>query len=209
MVDAFVINIDSRIDRMNEFNNMIDKLQPVFLKNLTRFSAIVNKDNPRKGCRDSHKEILKIAKERKLDKVLIFEDDAILRKNINERWNIIMDEIPNDWEILVLGCHFGNYLNWHMTNDYWCYISKYFCGTHAIIINSIAYDKIITYIENLRGIHDIDIDVYSRICKKHIYLSVPFISEISGSKSSICDNGSDDNEHLLWCEKAMMIHMDI
>lgn len=71
----YVINLDSRVDRMESIRSQFNKIGLEF----TRFSAI-KETNGVNGCRLSHLAILKDAKEQGYKKILICEDDLALRK---------------------------------------------------------------------------------------------------------------------------------
>lgn len=69
----FLINLDKRKDRLDEFMIQYNRLG-LDLSKLERFPAILRED-PCVGCTLSHLEIIKIAKHRGYKNIIIFEDD--------------------------------------------------------------------------------------------------------------------------------------
>lgn len=67
----FYINLDSRTDRREEFENQMKE----YGFECERFSAICEPHNGALGCTKSHLAVLRLAKERNYRRVLIFEDD--------------------------------------------------------------------------------------------------------------------------------------
>lgn len=93
----FVINLDKRTDRMEEFLNEFKKIN-IDISNLERFSAIYKPENPCVGCTLSHLEVIKIAKERSYKNIIVFEDDfeflvsgEIFHKNIENFFSLNID----------------------------------------------------------------------------------------------------------------------
>ena len=54
------------------------------------------------GCRASHLEVVKIAKERSYNKILIFEDDIQILENPSQLLSI-NENILNDWDFFYFG----------------------------------------------------------------------------------------------------------
>lgn len=109
---AYVLNLDSDVDRMSRVSSRLGKLNIDF----ERFAALIppigmlSKDRRiRPGhyaCALSHRAILQQAWERLEERVLIFEDDAIARDDTNDWMRRIvrqLKEIP--WDIFYLGLH--------------------------------------------------------------------------------------------------------
>lgn len=126
---VFVINLDKRKDRLENCKKELDKLNISF----TRFSGIIvdmdqiksdpiwsnsyqgiNHKKSKKfkrylqgslGCKISHYSIIKLAKDRNLPYVIIFEDDLILLDSAKSILNDLKKfKIKNeDWDIIYLG----------------------------------------------------------------------------------------------------------
>ncbi len=109
-VEAYLINLDSRPDRLEIFNKQ--KI-PDFIRTVTRVQAIQH-DIPELGCLQSHKKCLELAQQNNLDKVLILEDDVLFTNTSLEYYNkvmTLMDSIDS-WEILLLSASYGDYMFW-------------------------------------------------------------------------------------------------
>lgn len=71
---VFFINLDKRVDRLEEFLGEFKKMNIPDNK-LERFPAIYEPSFTCWGCTKSHLNVLKIARERQYKNILIFEDD--------------------------------------------------------------------------------------------------------------------------------------
>ena len=69
--EIYCINLERRTDRWNQCKSEFDKIG--IADRVIKFDAFDNKENPKKGCYDSHLSVIKLAYERKLKNVLIFE----------------------------------------------------------------------------------------------------------------------------------------
>lgn len=97
---AFYINLDSRADRRAQFEAECAKMDI----QVERFSAIVHPKGRALGCTASHLQVLKIARDRNLPNVTVFEDDfefLIPR----ERFVKVLAELPDDFDVVMLGYH--------------------------------------------------------------------------------------------------------
>jgi hypothetical protein len=164
--DAYYINLEHRKDKRDIIENHFKDLG--ILKYVKRKSALSPPDlgykildngkydpmSYTRSCLHTHVDIIKEAKFRKLSNVLIFEDDAkfyteggynpihVVENSINQ-----LKHIPN-WEIFYLGADPGktqtefNLINFNLIKVVEA------IGTHAVLINSIIFDKIINDYEN-------------------------------------------------------------
>jgi len=157
---SFYINLDSREDRREQFEEECKKMNI----NVERFSAIKN-SNGAIGCSESHIAVLKRARDLKLDSVIIFEDDfqfLVSRKELDE----IVSNLPNNYDIVMLSYAIKQYQPF---NDMFGKVieSQTFSG---YIVHSRFYDTIIsnweTSLELLKLLPDdygiYAIDMYSK-----------------------------------------------
>lgn len=93
---SFYINLDSRIDRKEQFEEECKKMN----LEVERFSAIKN-DIGAIGCSESHMAILKKARDLKLDHVIIFEDDFQFLIS-TEEYNNILSNLPLNYDVVML-----------------------------------------------------------------------------------------------------------
>ena len=94
------INLDRRRDRWEQAKNQFDHAG---ITNYQRFSAIES-ENGWEGCRDSHLAIIREARDREFDRVLIFEDDFQFVRGFRRRFDTALTEIQSvAWDMLYLG----------------------------------------------------------------------------------------------------------
>ena len=96
----FVISIKNSKKRQNQIEEI--------LKNIPFEWYYVEKDNenPKRGCYNSHAGVLKLAKQRNYNKILILEDDIKLNdtwENIIKNTNIFLNSPPKDWKFFMVG----------------------------------------------------------------------------------------------------------
>jgi GR25 family glycosyltransferase involved in LPS biosynthesis len=128
-IKTYVINLDSRPDRLNQVWNICKKNG---ITNFERFPGIVPTDdvirnskliNPRKilkknvieylrgslGCKMSHLEVLKKAQKCSEDLILIIEDDVVFDDNFSIYLNLSLNYLKDkDWDILFLSSNLKN-----------------------------------------------------------------------------------------------------
>lgn len=59
-----------------------------------------------KGCALSHHKAWELMVERGYSRILVLEDDAVIPANFDEKVRHIMGRLPNDYEIVYLGCRY-------------------------------------------------------------------------------------------------------
>lgn len=92
-----VINLDKRTDRLEKISKQLDELGITF----ERFSAIDGTGkNPIIAGRDSHIEVWK---QNLGKKVLILEDDAYFVEGFQERFDEVIQTLPENWDVFYLG----------------------------------------------------------------------------------------------------------
>ena len=92
-----VINLDKRIDRLEKISKQLDELGITF----ERFSAIDGTGkNPMLAGKDSHVEVWK---QNLGKKVLILEDDAYFVEGFQERFDEVIQTLPEEWDVFYLG----------------------------------------------------------------------------------------------------------
>lgn len=101
-----VINLDSRTDRMETFDEQAKKYGIKY----ERFSAVVA--NPPKlpptwACKESHIQVIKQAVKDKVKRLFVFEDDALFVKDFNTKFSELYQELPEKWDMFYLGA-------WHL-----------------------------------------------------------------------------------------------
>ena len=91
------------------------------------------------GCYLSHTKLWEKLSNSEQDFYLIFEDDSRLPINFNEKFQVILKNLPNDWDIVLLG-----YIKLMKSKNYSEIFDKMgsFFGLHAYMINKKSYNKI-------------------------------------------------------------------
>lgn len=170
MIDKiFYINLDRRTDRNQHILDMFNEcnISPDMYE---RFSAI-EEVNGAMGCTKSHINILKIAKERNYNYILIVEDDLIINDKtnfINNVNKIFEDNI--DFDVVQIS---GNVLR--CSGSEYKYLSKLIDSqtTSGYIVNCKYIDKLIqNYTESLNSMilegkkHENCLDIHWKILQK-------------------------------------------
>ena len=121
--EIYCINLDERLDRWEHSCKQFEILE--VSERVKRFSAIKPSHDERwnrsvpwgkgkyayplkgaVGCAESHKIIIKIAKEKNLKNVMVFEDDFVVHQNWKENLQKSIDELKNhNWNNFYLGYH--------------------------------------------------------------------------------------------------------
>jgi GR25 family glycosyltransferase involved in LPS biosynthesis len=152
--NIYVLNLNRRADRFEKIKNKLDLLNIKF----ERFSAIDGDDisddeydfskfiqgrgmlenKYALACLRSHIEIIKDAKSKGYERILIFEDDVLISKDIN----IHLQKLRKikDWKLLYLG---STQYNWDVEFIEDFFLSKRSLGTFAYGIDYSIYDEIL------------------------------------------------------------------
>lgn len=107
----FVINCAHRADRLAHFTLMAARAG---LTTVQRFEGLtgLSDDSGRvsgnMGCTASHRALLDLQIENGWPRMFVFEDDAdIIYSDFAERWDRFARELPASWDMLYLGCGWG------------------------------------------------------------------------------------------------------
>jgi len=141
-MDAYVINLDKRSDRWEQFQrdwNSITDIKPI------RFSAIQHR-NGGVGCTRSHLALVQYAKDNNMPCILVLEDDAVPTEQFKTLWKKCikyLDEHPG-WEVFNGGANvvYKRYIK-RLTNTF--YKTDTALGTHFIIYHQSCYDKVLSW----------------------------------------------------------------
>ena len=99
---VIVINLARRSDRLANITKQLD----VHGIKFERFEAIDGQElgiSSVEACAISHRAV--IEKYKDCQNLFIFEDDAELSLDFNQKWNIFIDNLPDDWQMIYLGCN--------------------------------------------------------------------------------------------------------
>ena len=161
---VIVINLDRRTDRMEKLVPQLEKLDIQY----KRFSAVDAKkldiDPVVAGLR-SHLQVMKqIAGQ----KVLILEDDALFVEDFNEKFEKVMQTLPEDWDIFYLGALVPKDVGLiRMVNRHWG-IQVLTTGTQAYCINPSRLEYFISKLEDYNYYIDIGLRDFAKGLKAYI-----------------------------------------
>ena len=159
-----VINLDRRTDRMEKLDPQLKELEIQY----KRFSAVDAKkldiDPVVAGLR-SHLQVMKqIAGQR----VLILEDDAQFVEDFNEKFEKVMQTLPEDWDIFYLGALVPKDVGLiRMVNRHWG-IQVLTTGTQAYCINPSRLEYFISKLEDYNYYIDIGLRDFAKGLKAYI-----------------------------------------
>jgi GR25 family glycosyltransferase involved in LPS biosynthesis len=109
--EIYFINLERRRDRLLHIEKELSKYD---IK-ATRFEAIdayqlgltgKKSEIGAIGALRSHKGVIKKALKKKQNRICVLEDDIIICEDFKERFEIYSQNVPSDWDIMYLGCHF-------------------------------------------------------------------------------------------------------
>lgn len=105
MFSTYVISLKNSKERQKRFS---ERFSPE-VKDFNWFYATRNNENPIKGCFDSHNQVLKNAKEKGEEYILVFEDDAVFiddfdwKKTVKTVENFLGNFKNKEWKYFSLG----------------------------------------------------------------------------------------------------------
>lgn len=184
--EIYCINLDERTDRWEHAQKEFEKAG--ILDKVKRFSAIRDVDG-RVGVIKSNLAIIKIAKEKKLKNVLVFEDDVqfivdnpqeVLQKSIDQAQGI-------KWHLFYLGANTHQKLIKFKPN---LIALKNAFAVHSMAYSDLMFDPFIRKYDNIKKINNFTdiLDVYlaQQIQEKTICLMVnPMMTTQMNSFSDI------------------------
>ena len=192
--NIYVLNLDRHKERFEKVKNKLDNLGIKF----QRFSAIdgnnldtskIKFGSSNKGllenkyayaCLKSHIEIIKDAKKNKYKRILVFEDDVLISKDIHVHFQKLRK--IKDWKLLYLG---ATQYNWNLkfTEDFY-YANRTF-GCFAYGIDQTIYDLILRKNDNTLSVDSVLHKKIQPMYKSKSYVFYPNICRAGVSTSSI------------------------
>jgi glycosyl transferase family 25 len=115
------------------------------------FSNNITLTKPQLGCAISHIKIWEDAIRNNYKNIIVFEDDAIIPPDFKEQINIVFSQLPEDWDMLILGINRG-------------YCKKYNLGDKLLIFEkgrtfSIKHNKgnwgLFAYVLNIKFVKEL------------------------------------------------------
>lgn len=107
------------------------------------------------GCTIGHYVSISTAKDMKLPYIAIFEDDSIYKSDIHEKLKTMFSMLPSDFDTFVFGYDVKTMLRSYQPNPIsyndliYRGVGFKHCGSTAYIINSKAYDKVLSILDDM------------------------------------------------------------
>jgi len=161
---VIVINLDRRTDRLEKIDSQLKELGIHY----ERFSAVDGKKldiDPVTAGTMSHLQVMKqVANQR----VLILEDDAQFVNNFNEKFEKVIQTLPEDWDIFYLGALLPKDVGLiRMVNRHWG-LQVLTTGSQAYCINPSKLDYFISKLEEYKYYIDIGLRDFAKGLKPYI-----------------------------------------
>lgn len=156
-IKKYVINLPSRTDRIEKFDIEFKKLDWMY-----EISEGVIDKVSRIGIKRAHQNVIRKAKDLNLDYVMVCEDDLMFTCDNKEYLYNAFNNIPEDFDILLLGIYSTNGLTKY--NEFWQH-TDVFSALTCYIMNSKVYDKFLNFSDDRNHIdramvHDLKFKCY-------------------------------------------------
>lgn len=183
--NVYCINLDHRKDRWEECNLHFNKHN---IK-VERFSAINGKEVTPEGVGKllpgevgvirSNYEVVKDAKEKGYQQIVIFEDDVEMDDNFKEKFFSFYSAVPEDWSFIYMG---GNHVGGLIPiNDKICKMNHSY-AIHAICIKNNIFDHILELLKKEK----VQVDVtYAQL--QSVFPSYVFRPHLAWQKDGFSD----------------------
>lgn len=131
-------------------------------KKKNKFNSFLIRNEGTLGILKSMRRLLEDAKKNNFKKILVLQDDVIFDKKFIFKFDNIIKNIPEKWDILNLGSLQWNNNNIQYSNGYYKSISTTY-GAHAQGIKSTMYNILLEKINKLNSSYDtfISSDIYT------------------------------------------------
>lgn len=190
-IKAFVINLDRRVDRMQELSVPFE-FERFPATDGTQFTDIPKlRMRGHIGCWDSHRRLLTKIRDEHLPMALVFEDDVELCDAFVNRLVTVMAELPPDWDLLYVG-------GWNVGEPVKQYsehlnVAERVLTTHAYIIRNKFVNVLLDVVENNKN--KIDVVFSLALERGKCYIAHPVLAWQREGYSDIT-NSVNTNEHL-------------
>jgi len=111
--------------------------------------------------------IIKEAREKGYENVLILEDDVEFEENVNEIFKERIKGVPNDWDLLYLGGN-HNRQKIDLVSPYVRRINDTY-ATHAYAIRNTVYDLVLEYLEGEQQEGDVILAEVQKKCNAYCF----------------------------------------
>jgi glycosyl transferase family 25 len=194
---TFIINLDRRGDRMAEAKV---ELERVGINDYERVSAVDGRNLQGNfqvaighvGCSLSHLNVVRLAKSRNLNNYVVLEDDVVFHPDAPVLFEMYYKDVPTDWDMLFFG---GSHVKGFTKVTDHILKMKGTYTTHAMVIRSTMFDKLIHIWNTFHGTAEVDVAL-ARLHKEHnCYSFMPALAWQRAGHSDILER-FDDYKHL-------------
>ena len=160
---AFVINLPFKTDRLETFKaaypSCLPPVQvwPAVHGDSVKHPSTWTAGNGAWGCYRSHMQILEYCYQNNVESYVVFEDDAIFKKDFEQQFRTFERGLPDDWEQVYLGgqlLHSSQYPPREIADN--VYFPRNVNRTHCFGIHKRGYERIYRHLNELpflRGYH--------------------------------------------------------
>lgn len=181
-IETLIINLPSRKDRQAHIVEEVKKLPNL------KCSIVEGIVDETKTCFQSHKKCIQLAKDRKLEYVLVLEDDAVFVEGAQQLFIKNFKEIQNySWDMYYLGANLHRPAQ--KISDSILKLTGAWC-THAYMVHSRFYDVIL----KLPSGKEIDVCYTELMQDYNIYMCNPMIAYQLPSYSDLQNGFRDYNQ---------------
>ena len=199
-MDIYCINLEERKDRWEAQQKNIKENN--FKGNLIRLDGEKRKSGSL-GCGLSHLKAINLAKENKMESILVIEDDCVFNENSYDLFCKCRNQLPEEWDILVGGTSWIRKINKRESEN--LVKLEDFAATHFMYYHASSYDKILKWNESYRP-KNIDryIGSLSKQNKLKVYCSSPFIANQAAGKSDVTNRTTNYTKLFQTCENKVV-----
>lgn len=191
-LDLFYINLDHRTDR----KELMDKNWEGIVS-LNRVQGTIFPEHTwgQAGCFESHRKVLKmlsIDSSTKQELSIIAEDDIIPSQSFNDKLEVILSEIPRDWDILMLGYSISERSRYSRVSNNIAKANEHVLSGTCYMVNPKFYELMLE--EYKKEAYGQDLDAMLMVIQKkfNVYMAIPSLcyqyQSYSDNSKMILDN---------------------
>ena len=189
-IKKFVINLKRRTDRLEQINLPFEYEIFEATDGKVEFNDYPVKQQGFMGCWDSHRRLFTDVKDKNINTVMVLEDDIEVCDDFNNKLEKIMNELPEDWDLLYLGgWNVGDVEKYSESLNH----AKKVYTTHAFIVKDKFYDTILESINSRKW--KVDVLISDILPKGNCFICDPTIAWQKEGFSDI-ENRITNNIHL-------------
>ncbi len=185
---VYVINLERRQDRLEKISENLNELN-IYFERFEALDYLKIESEPSVACALSHRGVIEKAKAEGNKSILVLEDDCYFVDGFIDKFNLLIDSLPEDWDMLYLGssANEGETISGGLRKTIRCLTS------HAIGIKDTVYDKLI---EINKGTIHVDHAYMSIMSDLNVYSAYPSLIKQSAGYSDI-SNLNASYDHLI------------